>query len=230
MIRVIFLISLFSYMLLCSDTCFAQRSIDSVAKFETPFFAMKFSPQHLVGMYPTIQIGLEHRIIKRLSIHYDAGLVINFKGTNTEDYANKRGYKIKIEPRYYFHSLEYTHFYTGLEFYKNDITFDRTSTFLVTCPSGNCSYYQYDTYQVKNQEKWLAFKVGSTLYGLDSKRLFFDLSAGLTFRDIDYDFVGKPIGASLTEFDSGLPFWAPRETDRQVFGLTFVARVAYRLR
>src|SRR5688572_12878470 len=69
-----------------------------------PVHAVKFSPFHLINLYPTIQCAYEFRVSKKWTLQLDGGLALNthFSEDQNKEITNKKGYKLKLEPRYYF--------------------------------------------------------------------------------------------------------------------------------
>lgn len=210
--------------ILTSITLAAQ---DSLQIKHRPAHALKWSPIHLWGFYPSLQVAYEIGLTKRLSIQTDIGYVINYEnGTNTE-YMNKRGVKLKAELRYYFESLAGGRdgFYASLEPYMTSINFDRSVT-TTECFDPNCQnrYLKYYAYKVEYREIGLSGKGGYVIYF--DENILLDITIGWSWRSINYD---QPTNVPVS-FSGGFNFFGPNEEDRVVLSPLFGARIGYRFR
>lgn len=198
---------------------------DSLASL-IPRSAIKFSPLHMFNFYPTIQIAYEHHISGNFTAQLDAGVVLNFNDVS-ERFQNKRGFKSKLEVRYYFRSRDDRDRvnYFAFEPYYYRINFDRTSQGPPECLDADCTVRfvrNYD-YMMMYREKGFTFKVGSLKY-YDS--FFTDFNFGITNRFVDYD-------SSLPLlFPEGNPGWfpIPNEEDRRVISPHIGIRFGVRLK
>jgi len=169
-------------MLVLSTTCFGQDStnIDRVVARH----AIKYSPFHLINFYPTIQLAYEFRIAKRFSIQIDGGLVVD-DAQNT-DYVDMRGFKVKLEPRYYLSSNLKGNFgvYSALELYYNRVDFDR-KTIQEECFDFSCNhaFIQTHTFVVKYREPGFGFKIGFVKY---ISNFLIDINSGFATRFVEY--------------------------------------------
>ena len=62
----------FGLAIVLSIVCKAQSYI-----IEPPRLAVKWSILHLVYFYPSIQVGLEHKLFKNVNMQYDLGWVFS---------------------------------------------------------------------------------------------------------------------------------------------------------
>jgi Protein of unknown function (DUF3575) len=204
-------------------TIFAQDSLEIRHK---PAHAIKWSPIHLLGFYPTVQLAYEASVGKRLSVQGDVGYVINYEGGTNTEYMNKRGVKLKAELRYYFESLPGSRdgFYASIEPYVTRINFDRSIT-ISECFDPNCqnSYLRNFTYKVEYRETGFSGKGGYVIY-FDNDVLL-DVSIGWSWRSVNYD---QPDNVPPTT--TGFNFFGPNEEDRIVLSPLLGIRVGYRLK
>ncbi len=205
----------------------AVHGQDSVSIRHKPKHAVKWSPMHLWGFYPSMQLAYEVGISERIGIQVDAGYVLNFGGNLDEDYQNKRGVKLKTELRYYFESLPKSSdgFYMSVEPYWNQVKFDRSLT-SEECfdPACQTRFLRYNTFGVRYKELGLSTKGGYLIF-FDSNILM-DVTVGWSLRSIDYQY---PEGMENTLMNT-LNFFEPNEEDRIVLSPTIGLRVGYRFR
>lgn len=210
-------------LVLASITIFAQDSLEIRHK---PAHAIKWSPIHLLGFYPTVQLAYEASVGKRLSVQGDVGYVINYEGGTNTEYMNKRGVKLKAELRYYFESLPGSRdgFYASVEPYLTSINFDRSIT-ISECFDPNCqnSYLRNFTYKVEYRETGFSGKGGYVIY-FDNDVLL-DISIGWSWRVVNYDHPDN-----VRPITSGFNFFGPNEEDRSVLSPLVGVRVGYRLK
>lgn len=210
-------------LVLASITIFAQDSLQIRHK---PEHAIKWSPIHLLGFYPSLQLAYEASVGKRLSVQGDVGYVINYEGGTNTEYMNKRGVKLKTELRYYFESLPGSRdgYYASIEPYLTSINFDRSTT-TSECFDPNCQnrYLKYFTYKVEYRETGFSGKGGYVIY-FDNDILL-DISIGWSWRVVNYD---HPDNVRPTTSDFN--FFGPNEEDRIVLSPLVGVRVGYRLK
>jgi hypothetical protein len=195
-----------------------------------PVHAFKFSPFHLINFYPTIQCAYEFRVSKKWTVQLDGGVAVNTRGSEDQnkDITNKKGYKLKLEPRYYFDwgRQRRTAFYGATELYFNNISFDheyeQTECFDETCSDKYTRRYYY---RGNYQEGGVAFKMGMLLYLF--KNFMIDYNVGLGVRSINYTFPSY-IHYETPHFTDG--FHIPRMEDRVVGTPIFNFRIGYRIR
>ena len=166
------------------------QSLDSNRTY-IPKFAVKYSPFHLLYKYPSMQLAVEHKVCRNLTMQYDAGIVFSYPGNsnNNEDYANKRGYRLIAELRYYLPFTPRVPFYLAAEGYYHNIVFDRRAVVGYINDNGTYSYYEYITHAVRTRQSGGGLKLGMLIYpGRWSKnsRFFLDINGGLAIRGITY--------------------------------------------
>lgn len=203
-----------------------------------PISAVKYSPFHLSGFYPTFMVSYEHWLIHSITLQTDLGYVINFKSNDNPRFQNKRGIKVRLEPRYYFlvgpgllermaFGVKKKAFYAAMELHLNAVHFDRTHE-LEECYDLNCNYSVLRKYQYKMlyREKGFGLKYGYIQYLSD---FFLDINAGLAVRFIRYD-EAETIPPVLFDLSNNLPFQIPNEKDRTVLSPRLGIRLGYRIR
>lgn len=203
----------------------AQDSLlTSQAKAIIPRHAIKISPFHLLSFYPTVQLSYEVKVAPVVTIQFDGGVVV---GTNNldEDFRDKRGYKVKVEPRYYFMFGERARigWYSAAEFYRNAVDFERSSD-ETECFDQDClnRYTRRYTYRVDYREHGLAFKFGFVKH---FHPFLMDVSSGFAVRFINYS---APPHITLEREDSDFLFEVPIIEDRTAFAPVFNFRLGYR--
>lgn len=220
----IFFISFFT---LISFVAVSQRP-DSLKFAHRPAHALKWSPIHLWGFYPSLQLAYEVGFAKRLSAQADAGYVVRYDEGTSTDYMNKRGVKLKAELRYYFESLAggMDGFYASVEPYMTSINFDRSVT-LSECfdPACQHTFWRNYTYKVEYREMGLSAKGGYIIYF--DKNILLDVNIGWSLRSINYD---QPDNVPELAPVGGFNFFAPNEEDRIILSPLFGARIGYRFR
>lgn len=217
MSRTLFYILLL-FSLIGSRFVYAQ---DSLIRHK-PKHAIKISPVHLLGFYPTVQMAYEFAITDRINIQTDLGYVFNRNNSN-DDYRNKRGVKLKLEGRYFLKSRFYNNegIYFSIEPYFTAIDFDRLSV-TQECFDANCqnTFLRYAQNKVIYREHGFSLKVGY-MYSLGS-RVWLDINYGGTLRDIKYE--GAPRSTQQL-----FNFFEPNETDRIVIAPIIGVRLTYRI-
>lgn len=200
---------------------------DSLLIRHKPAHALKWSPIHLWGFYPSLQLAYEASVSKRLAVQADVGYVLNYRGGTNTEYMNKRGIKLKAELRYYFESLPNSRdgFYASIEPYLTSINFDRSVT-VTECFDPNCQnrYLKNYAYKVEYKEIGFSGKGGYVIYF--DNNILLDITIGWSWRSIDYD---QPSNVpALTT--GGFNFFGPNEEDRIVLSPLFGARIGFLLR
>jgi hypothetical protein len=138
----------------------------------------------LVNFYPTVQLAYELRIGREWSLQFDGGVVID-NGNEDENFQDKRGYKLKLEPRRYFAFVKGgLALYSSIELYLNNVDFDRSSD-EVQCFDPECKsrYRRTYFYTMNYREYGTAFKIGMVKH---FGSFLFDVSSGFGVRLIDY--------------------------------------------
>lgn len=187
-----------------------------------PINAIKFSPLHLLNFYPTLELSYERHVLKNFTLQLEAGYVLNYR-TFSPAYQNKRGVKLKLEPRYYFYqTTRRVLYYVAFEFYQNIINFDRETTEL-ECFDVDCTnqFNRTYNYTVHYREYGGTFKVGFTL---NLNKIILDFNGGLSIRSISYD---DPFNTRRSRWTDA---WTvgPIEAKRVVPGPNLGIRLGYR--
>jgi hypothetical protein len=166
-----------------------------------PRLAVKWSPFHLAYLYPSLQVAVEHKLSRLMTMQHDAGIILNYETNNSSNYSNMRGYRLISEVRHYIPSPPRIPMYMAIEGYYTRVHFDRQRVVGYDCAP--CSYYQEVDYQVKHTNTGGGLKFGMLLYPwwkLFNKRFFFDINIGIAVRSIHYTNHGMPEG-DITEFE-----------------------------
>jgi hypothetical protein len=209
-----------------SVLCHAQKS----AIVDAPNLAVKLSIPHFFYFYPSVQVGLEHKLFRNVNLQYDVGWIFDGPSNNSENYQNKRGFRGIAEVRYYLPSPPKIPFYIAGEFYYSRVNFDRSQVIGYECQTGNCSYFEYLTYKVENDHQGFGLKYGILLFpGWNRNRsFFFDINGGFAYRTIAYYDIGKPAPANAQFFSNdSSDFFSPREIDHSEFRLIVGIRMGY---
>ncbi len=223
MIRVFFILLIFS------GSCFAQDS----TRFDKliPRTALKFTPFTLINFYSSLELSFEQKIAKRFTAQIGYGYVFNFRRRGDPEFENMRGAKVKLEIRYYLLPSErYTlSNYIALGVYRNGVDFDR-ETPQQECYDLSCTntFTRYYNYKVQYREHGLTLKYGFVKHF--RKSIFIDFNTGWSFRFIDYD---KP---TLSQAFNGFGFeesfidLSPKEEDWFTLTPLVCLRIGYRFR
>lgn len=192
-----------------------------------PRHTVKFSPNHLINFYPTLQLAYEARLAERVSIQVEGGYVLNYPINEDTDYQNKRGAKTKLELHYYMLPRERANlvFYGALELYWNAVNFDRENT-RQECYDAECNhlYTRQLYYTVKYREPGFGLKLGFVKY---IGRFMIDVNSGWIVRFIDYS---DPY-ASLNDTNNlGWILFSMNEEDRVTALPVIGFRLGYRIR
>lgn len=194
-----------------------------------PRHALKISPFHLAGFYPTLQLAYEGRVSTRTTLQLEGGVVLNYPANDDTQYQDKRGAKGKLEIHYYTLPSRRAKlvYYGAAELYRNAVNFDRLTSqqecFDVEC---NHMFTRQYSYTVMYREGGFGFKVGFIKYFHD---FFMDINSGWGVRFITYtDSPGAP------DFNNDNITWAqmfsiPNEEDRTTLSPIVGIRLGYRL-
>ena len=202
----------------------AQADAQDPLLANVPRQAIRFSPFHLVGLYPTLEFAVEQRLYKQVTLVGEYGHVLNYGNSNR--YSNKRGYKAKTELRYYLHQARRLTLYAAGEYYWSAIRFDRWAQRKEYLDANfEFPIIRKFAYPVVYDEHGVSLKYGFLIH-LPSQ-LFFDVNAGIRVRVIDYDKPELGIGETNAHSDD---FITPDEHDRVVPGFVLGVRLGYRFR
>ncbi len=199
-----------------------------------PLRAVSWNPIALTYRFPALLLGYEARITKTFNLYGEIGPVLKMNSTETDDYANRKGFRALLEPRYYLPSTGgKSPFYMALELYAHRITFDRSEVLGYDCDDG-CDYYEYVTYNMKFNQIRTGFKIGVLLYPpVSPKRsLFVDLSGGIAYRNEVFDDSSRPMPAGARYFTSGAGWFtfSPYDRRHSTGVYTMAIRVGYKFR
>jgi hypothetical protein len=205
MLRVLFLAA-------CIAGSFSSYAQDSIkiaqASKLIPRHTIKFSPMHLLNFYPTVQLAYEVKASTFLTFQFDGGVIID-NGFDDEEIQDKKGFKVKVEPHYYFAFSERRSlaFYQALELYWNNVHF-YTTTEQTECFDAECQHQFRRTYfyKMNYREYGAAIKIGLVKH---FRPFLFDVNAGFGMRIIDYEAPSYIKGRLDSDF-----FDVPRIEDR----------------
>ena len=191
-----------------------------------PRHAVKFSPFHLAGFYPTLQLAYEMRLARRFTVQTEGGVVLNYPYNENKAYQNKRGAKAKLEVHYYVlpSARAKLIYYAALELYWNGVNFDRLMS-QQECYDVECNhvYTREFTYKVTYREPGFGLKAGFVKYF--SRALFMDINSGWGVRFVDYT---DPFE---TNDNIGVNWFViPNEEDRIVLSPIVGVRLGYMFR
>lgn len=223
---------LISLVFVASCPMFVQGQDTDAGVVKHPALAIKWSPLHMIYFYPSAQLSVEHRILKRLNAQYDAGLIMDYPNSDSEDFSDKQGYRFIGELRYYVPSPPKVPLYVAAEVYHSKINFNRAQVVGKGCEFGDCDYFEYVDYKVETVNQGIGIKFGVLLFpGWNKNRsFFFDINAGGAFRDISYESVDKPaqsVGTVFYDNDEDHLF-SPSEQTRSQFRLVLGVRLCYK--
>jgi hypothetical protein len=208
--------------MLAATSAWAQDTATDALLAHVPRQAIRFSPFHLFGFYPTLEFSVEQRLYNQVTLLAEYGYVLNYSNSNR--FSKKRGYKAKGELRYYISQYKRVTVYGAGEYYWNAIQFDRwvqrqeyfdQYPILVKVPH----IVNYDEYG-------FAVKGGILLH--IPHNIFFDFNVGLRMRVIDYD--APPLASNEEYARSDGDLFRPDEYDRTIPGIVVGIRIGYRFR
>lgn len=192
-----------------------------------PRHALKISPFHLFGFYPTIQVAYEMKVARRFTLQLEGGYVVRYQNNDTE-YQDKRGVKGKLELHYYMLPSARARliYYGAAEIYWNAVNFDRVTSqqecFDLEC---NHVYMREYKYKVMYREPGIALKAGFVKY---FGYFFMDINSGWGIRFVDY--TDPSFGEGITNEVNGWGMISiPNEDDRIALSPIFGIRFGYLL-
>lgn len=188
--------------------------------------AVKTSPLHLANFYPTIQIAYEFKVGQRTTFQADLGYVLPWHGNDAE-FKDKRGFKVKLEPRYYLlaNAKNNLSLYLAAEAYLNYVNFDREDV-VEECFDLDCqhTYSRRYFYRVRYREPGFGVKFGFQKYFSD---FLIDINTGWAIRFVSYH---KPGAAPSFAEDEVEWFEVPNEKNRTALMPLIGMRVGYRIK
>jgi len=203
--------------------------LDSIKQsMYVPSSIIKFSPLHLVNFYPTVELSYEFKLAGRFTMQAEGGYVLNYDNYD-RDFMNKRGFKGKLEERFYlvYFDRHPGHFYLAAETYYNHINFDRQEE-VRDCFDNNCEFpfMRRASFQMRYREYGETVKWGWIKYW---SRFVLDLNAGWTLRVVRYDRAIPQPGLNSDDFET-MGFDIPNERDRTAIGPNLGIRMGYRFK
>ncbi|HYC84177.1 MAG TPA: hypothetical protein VEB86_03100 [Chryseosolibacter sp.] len=194
---------------------------DGVRSQRIPVHAIKFSPFHLIGFYPTALLGYEHGVAPNMSVQADVGYVFPYENFD-EEFRNKRGVKLKLDARFYIEETKAS--YVAPEVYLNAVNFDRQDS-RQECYDLECQilYRRTYYYKVRYREHGVGVKYGFVRY---FGNFLVDLNLGFAIRFVEYK---KP--ALTRQFNEQEMEWFAIPNERRRTGLMPLMgfRLGYRL-
>lgn len=219
-------------LLFCATIAFGQFvPPDSLPKaMYVPSSVLKFSPLHLINFYPTLEFSYEFRLKGRVTMQAEGGWIVNYASAEQTDFLNKRGFKAKLEERFYLFYFDRHpgNMYLAAETYYNHVNFDREET-VNDCFDNNCQsqFTRRVRYLMQYREYGESIKWGWVKYW---SRFVLDLNAGWTLRVIKYERANPLPGVPVDDFNDTWGFDIPNERDRTTIGPNLGIRVGYRFK
>jgi hypothetical protein len=227
-----FLSVIFIVLLSHSSVAQDQAAADDRHIVKHPAFAIKWSPLHMAYFYPSFQVAIEHKVLKNLNFQYDLGWVLDYPHGDSEDFTDKRGYRLIGELRYFVPSPPKVPLYLAAELYHSKIQFTRSQVIGRECETGKCDYFEYVDYEVETVNQGVGIKFGVLLFpGWNKNRsFFFDINVGGAFRDITYKSNDKPVQSAGTVFydNDEDHLFAPSEQSRTQMRFVLGVRLGYK--
>jgi hypothetical protein len=147
-------------------------------KANFPQLSLKVLPSALLGRFPTYTVALQQRTFKETAVEYRFGWVFdgNYLDNDHTYFFNKTGFKTSVMFQVPLSKGDDIINYFGVEPFYNNLEFDRTRTFEMSCGI-NCGYFTEATYGITRQDFGVRINYGVLLYF--SSSLFAELSFGL---------------------------------------------------
>jgi hypothetical protein len=216
-------------LLLISTASIAQDP--DLQDLAVPRHAIKFSPGHvLLNYHPSVQLAYEQRIARQWTIQGEYGHILDIGSEGSERYlgtsenyiSDRKGYKAKLEGRYYVVATKRGRFawYAAGELYYNHLAYTKelTTTEFSEPDIVTVTYRQ----RVYNEEKGFNMKYG---FVWNVGPLLVDVNAGVGYRIIHYTKL-YPVFQQDDVFK-----WldtTPSEESRNTPGLALGFRIGYR--
>ncbi|MFN8843634.1 MAG: hypothetical protein ACK5WV_08555 [Chryseotalea sp.] len=192
-----------------------------------PSLAVNIGVTPLLGYFSTLQVGFEHKVKDNINLHYEFGKVVHAE--NGSDKNKRSGYRLRVEPRYYFRHDPYQALYVSSELFYNHLVDQKNATFGINCPNGQCDYFQYVSYQNVYNDFGALLKIGTLINIHVASGMFIDLNVGFGFRSRDVSTEGEPQGSSVINFDSYNEF-EPSFEDYTGLHMNLGFRIGYRFK
>ncbi|WP_420386690.1 hypothetical protein [Roseivirga sp.] len=191
------------YLLLCCFSVFQwgtaqyyeQEGKDSLSAI-IPKLSIKYFPSQLLGHFQSHMVGAEVRLKSHISLEARYGQILDSEVYTYDEtyFANKSGFKSSLLVKFYLDGLEdggvipsilnYSYSdrnlkpYFGIELFYNQIDFERTRTFELSC-GDDCSYFKQATYGI-GQKRW-GGRIQIGFLSPIAGPLFLDCSAALGY-------------------------------------------------
>ncbi|MCZ8355860.1 MAG: hypothetical protein O9340_14060 [Cyclobacteriaceae bacterium] len=195
--------------------------------FKQPIIAVNLGVLPLMGYFSTLQFGFEHKVSKKINLHYEWGKVIHAE--NGENFRKRSGYRLRFEPRYYFRNNEDQAIYASAELFYNNLRDTRSEIFGVNCPNGQCDYIQYARFTDYYEDYGMLIKFGSLYEIRYVKGMFLDFNVGFGFRDRTTYSKNRPQGGTIIVYDYSEGF-EPNFQDYSGFHMNVSFRIGYRFK
>ncbi|HTJ52030.1 MAG TPA: hypothetical protein VL443_21360 [Cyclobacteriaceae bacterium] len=159
---------------------------------------IKISPAHLLGHFPTAQLGLEQRLTDKIALQCDFGVAINYDNSFQKRDVDMHGYKAKIELRRYIPTQSSNwRFFVAPELWYNHIDYKATRTYQVHDES-QLNYLQYLKSPAHYRERSIALNMGAVF---TSGRFVIDFQGGVATRFIRNKIVSPGSGYEVQSSD-----------------------------
>lgn len=144
-----------------------------------PNLSLKVMPSALLGHFPTYTIAVQQRTFQETAVEYRFGWVFdgNYLANDHTYFFNKTGFKTSVMFQVPINKEEDLINYFGVEPFYNNLDFDRTRTFEMSC-GVNCGYFTEVTYGVNRQDFGVRISYGVLLYLSSSLFVEFNLGVG----------------------------------------------------
>jgi len=172
---------------LSAQTEYYEEKPSGPERWAIPKFSIKYLPSHYISQFPGHLFELEYGLKREKALVLRLGPVIengNLSEVNAPYFQNRSGFKSSIGYKITMPTRSKVRPFMLFELFYNDINFDRTRTFELSCGVG-CVYYEEATYDVFLTEYGLRINNGINVPLNDW--LFFEIAIGLgvKYQDID---------------------------------------------
>lgn len=201
-------------------------SINPVNLLDRPKHALKWKTLNLLNRFPTIQLGYETNLWNNLNLEFNAGYVMDFSEDEYEnDFQDKTGVKTGIQLRQYISTRRVNTFFIAFGIDYNYIKYKRSRTFGFDCANDfTCAYFQFDTYEVKRQDRRVNSRFG-ILTNLGSN-FYLEMAFGFAVNSRKYRTLDKISGFDIQYGDN-----TRKEDGKNLFFVPLVAAdLVYRLK
>ncbi len=221
LITLIFLVYFSDTRAQLDSTTLAEKEI-----FQLPRSAVKWYSLYLINRFPTIQLGYEFNISKKVNLEFNVGYVMELVQDEFErDFQNRRGIKSGLQIRQYLSTQRMNTFFisAGLDYFY--IKYDRARTFGFGCDNEfGCDYFRFDQYQVIRQDRRMNVRAGIlTALG---RNFYLEMAAGVTLISRKFRTNDRVTGFDIQYGDTSL-----KENEEELFLLPLAAiNLVYKLK